>query len=158
MLWDEEARKLASFSDPPRTALTLLTLQNTSAGLCVLGSSRRSRTAIGLFPKEERGPKKRHYHAWLRVIAAQCSGQQMRCVANVACIPRLLHRGHLRSAHAVGRDVRGSPGMMRRSLGSLQTRRIRDTGTARGERPVGHNKGDERVAPSPSGRRGLAAI
>ena len=76
--------------------------------LRVLGSSKRSRTAIGLFPTEQWGPKKRHYHAWLCVNAAQSSGQQMRCAANAACVPSFLHRDHLGSAHAVGRNARGA--------------------------------------------------
>ena len=71
--------------------------------LRVWRSSRRCRTATGLFPTEQWVPKKRHYHAWLCVNAAQSSRQQMRCVANAACVPSLIHRDHLGSAHAVGR-------------------------------------------------------
>ena len=55
--------------------------------LRVSGSSRRCRTAIGLFPTEQWGSKKRHYHVWLCINSAQRSGQQLQYAANVACVP-----------------------------------------------------------------------
>ena len=41
-------------------------------------------------------------------LASYDYGQQMRCAANAACVPRSLHRDHLGSTHAVGRDARGA--------------------------------------------------
>ena len=125
------------------------------------GSSRRCRTAIGLFPTEQWGPKKRHYHAWLCVNAAQSSGQQMRCAANAACVPSFLHRDHLGSAHAVGRNARGARvwrGEVRGGCaGDGSGIPACNAITARGEHQAGHRQGDDGVTPSPGGRRGLAA-
>ena len=160
MAWDEEAGNLASFSGPPRTPLTLLTERNTSSGLGLWGSNRRWRMAIGLFPTEQWGPKKRPYHAWLCVIATQRSGEQMRCAANAACVPSFLHGNHLGSAHAVGRDTRGARvrrGEVRGGFGGYGSGiSACNASTARGERPAGQSQGDEGVTPSPDGRRGLA--